>query len=472
MIRAILKNENFLIAGIILILSILSAYVLLTFTLLYIYIIPAIAIGALIIAILFRNPVYFIYLYFLSFTLFLEDAPGIQLTDVIFFCLTILFVVLYFFPYIVSGRAEVTTNIDKWYVLFIICLGFGFINGLLVSKSRIFAVSDMTYFIGVWLYFPFKYHFKSEKFRKTIFAILLIMCFYVLIRNFVNYREIIIQSNLPWQIQVARVPENEIIILTGTVLTLLAFAYHPNKLFKPFFFFLFSLFAAGLILTQSRGYWVTFVIVVLIIIAIGDRSAKLYVLFGTLFLSLIGILVVYFFFGHIFDLVVKAITHRFESIDTISSPTRMGPSLLERVYETETIVGKLLHNPIAGYGMGTRYERYYILFGTYRSMTYIHNGYLAIWFKTGIVGLVAIVAFCLATLKNLWRIFHSVNTYFMKLISLAAFSLLSGMLVVNVTSPQFLGFDSMTLIILMGIFASYYAHEQRSPQTKTNKLIT
>lgn len=456
---ALLKKDGFINGGIIFLLSILSGLLLLNFPHYFIYIFPGIAVFCLIIAAFLRNPVYFLYLYFLSFTLFLQDEPGIQVTDVIFFSLTLLFIFICLIPYIITGRAEIDTSIDKWYVLFIISLGFGFINGLIVSNSRMYTFSDMTYFIGVILYFPFKYHFKSEDFRRVVFLILIFMCGFVLIRNFLNYREIIVQSTISWEIQDARVAENEIIVLVGAILSFLAYAYHPNKLLKVVFFFIYSLFVAGLILTQSRGYWITLLIATVIIVFMSDQPAKKYTIAGPLILGGIGIFVAYFFFNHIFFIVIKALSKRFTSISTVSSTSKMGASLLERVLETKTIVTRLLHNPIAGYGMGTTYQRYYILLKTYMTMTYIHDGYLAIWFKAGLVGLLAIVAFCLSTLKNLWRIFHSAGTFYLKFISLASFSLLTGMLIVNVTSPQFLGFDSMTLIILMGVFASFYSSQ-------------
>ncbi|HKJ34364.1 MAG TPA: hypothetical protein VKA34_21245, partial [Balneolales bacterium] len=111
------------------------------------------------------------------------------------------------------------------------------------------------------------------------------------------------------------------------------------------------------------------------------------------------------------------------------------------------------------YGMGVEYHRYYILLRDYIPITYIHNGYLAIWFKTGILGLISIIGLTLIVLHHLMLIYKRTEVLFIKIIALSSFGLLSGMLVVNMTSPQFYAFDSMTLIILISVFASHYYNQ-------------
>ena len=457
MISTFIKRDTYLNAGILFVLSILSGIILWTFPRYFIFIFPGLALISLSIAILLRNPVYFLYVYFLSFTLHLDNEPGIQVTDLIFFILSLIFLLLFFFPYLITGRAEIDNSIDKWYLLLFISIVYGFIIGLLDAKSKSFAVSDMTYFLGLWLYFPFKYHFKSEQFQKAILAIFILICFFVLIRNFINYREIVIQANVEWEIQKARVAMNEIIILSGAILSVLSFSHFKQKLIKVGSYILYALFLAGLVLTQSRGYWIGFVVALMAIYIVSDKHVRRHLLFGTLALIVFVTLTTFFFFNDIFSIIIKALEARWDSISTIGSASRMGPSLLERVYETQTIVHKLLHNPIAGYGMGVMYHRYYILFGTYRTMTFIHNGYLAIWFKTGIVGLIAATMFCLSTLKYLRKIVIYSDTKLLKIVSQSAFGLVVAILIVNITSAQFIGFENMMILALIAAFTSYYA---------------
>jgi len=457
MLKVVLHRENVLIGAFALTLLLFLSAVLYKFSGLSTYIIPAIGLAALFIAVIIRNPVYFIYLYFLSFALFLENNPGLQFTDLLFFIFTALFFGLYLLPTIITGQAIIETSIDKWYILFVIFIIFGFFNGLLYSHSRFHTISDMTYFIGVALFFPFKKHFNSETFQKVIFSILVLICFFVLIRNFLNYREIIISANVQWQIQKARVTTNEIILLTGAILALTGSAYTPKKIVKLLLFFIYALFIAGLILTQSRGYWVAFLIILFVIFFTSEKKVRHTVFWGNLLLSIIGFLTIYYFFNNIFDIVMNALAARWNTISSLASESQMGASLLERVYEAETILHKLFLNPITGYGMGVEYHRYYILTGDYIPMTYIHNGYLAIWFKTGIIGLISIIGFSIVVLHRLWMIYKRSEVKFLKMIALSSFGLLTGMLVVNVTSPQFFAFDSMTLIILISVFASHYS---------------
>jgi len=371
--------------------------------------------------------------------------------------MTFLFIGLYLIPMIIRGEVTIDTNIDRWYIVFVIFLIFGFFNGLLQSQSKFHTFSDMTYFLGLGLYFPFKKHLKSEKFQKIIFSILIFICVFVLLRNFINYRQVILSANLEWKVQKARVAVNEIIILTGCILSLLGYAYTSKKIFKLFLFFIFSFFITGLILTQSRGYWITYVFAVFILLIFGDNRIRRNVIMANLVLGIIGFVTAYLFFNKIFNIVISTLASRWESITTVTSVSHMDTSLLERFYETETIIHKLMISPVTGYGTGVSYQRYYIIPGIYLPMTFIHNGYLAIWFKTGIMGLIAILGFCFTTLLKLWKIYRLTDFGLLNLISLACISLLTGMLIVNITSPQFFSFEGMTLIILIGVFASYYS---------------
>ena len=456
MLSAFLKSDQYFHFGIFLLLSILSGFLLLNYSLDFVYILPGIAFSALLLAIFLRNPVYFLYVYLVTFTLHFDNEPGIQLTDLIFFGFTLVFLIFYFFPYLLTGRAEIDNNIDKWYLLLIISIVYGFILGLFSVQNKGLAISDMTYFLGLWLFFPIKYHFKSKQFQKVVLYIFLAICLFVLIRNFQNYREIVIQANVQWQVQKARVAMNEIIILAGTIITMLGFSKLQGKPAKLISFFFYALFMAGLILTQSRGYWIGFISAAIAIFFVSDKTTRKFILYGNLILIILGIFTALVFFNNIFMIVMKAMAARWDSISTLSSTSHMGSSLLERVLETKAILSKLLINPIAGYGMGAIYHRYSVLFGTYTAMTYIHNGYLAIWFKTGIIGLIASTFLCISCLSPLRKIAKVTDSQGLKIISLSAFGLVIGMLIVNITSAQFLSFDSLMVLALIAAFASYY----------------
>lgn len=456
MLAAFLKRDHFLNFGIFLLLSILSGFLLLKYSLDFTYIFPLIALSGLFLALFLRNPAYFLYVYMISFTLHLDNEPGIQVTDLIFFAFTIIFLVFYFFPYLLSGRAEIDNSIDKWYILLGLIVIYGFIFGLLTAQNKGLVISDMTYFLGLWLFFPVKYHFKSKQFQKIVLFIFLAMCVFVLIRNFLNYREIVIQANVPWQVQKARVAMNEIIILAGTIITMLGYSKLQSKAAKLVSFFFYALFLAGLVLTQSRGYWIGFLSATIAIFIASDKPTRRYIFWGNLLLIVVGVITALIFFNNIFMIVMKALQARWDSISTLSSTSHMGSSLLERVIETKTILNKLLVNPIAGYGMGAIYHRYSIIFSTYTPMTYIHNGYLAIWFKTGIVGLIAATFLCFSSLKPLLKISKAASSQSLKIISLSAFGLVISMLIVNITSAQFLSFDSLMVLALIAAFASYY----------------
>ncbi|HKI47257.1 MAG TPA: hypothetical protein VKA08_18145, partial [Balneolales bacterium] len=305
-------------------------------------IIFALGISAALVVVLAYNPTLYIYLYLLSLSLYLNNSPGIQTTDLIFFILTILFVVFFTIPYSVTNKTSIDNTLDYWYLLFIICLIFGFFNGLVHSTNKALVVSDLAYFLGLSLYFPLKNKFREKRFQRYAAIIFSLILIFVLVRNFIDYKQIILSSVETWQVQDARVPMNELLVMSGAIFALVTFASIDQFSVRIISFILYGLFVAGLILTQSRGYWIAFIVSVITLLVIGKAGIKKKILYLNLFLGIAVILIAVIFFNNLSSIVIKALIHRWDTISTLSSESKLGSSLLERVYETQQISSKIL----------------------------------------------------------------------------------------------------------------------------------
>ena len=141
------------------------------------------------------------------------------------------------------------------------------------------------------------------------------------------------------------------------------------------------------------------------------------------------------------------------------------------------MLGKILDNPIAGYGLGVEFIRFYFFENYHLLTSYVHNGYLAVWYKFGLPGLFVFLGIAFQILKKGFRLFRlsryatnsdsAVNSVestqtistliplkIQTILSLSIVSLMSGMLLVNITSPQFLAFDSILVMTIMAAFLS------------------
>jgi O-antigen ligase len=153
-------------------------------------------------------------------------------------------------------------------------------------------------------------------------------------------------------------------------------------------------------------------------------------------------------------IVLYGLADRFLSFRDLSQDV----SLMERLLESRTILDRMAYNPIAGYGLGVTYDRYYMVLGNIIPTSFIHNGYLSAWFKLGLPGL----AVCLAIMALLvtgtfrWiRQGHADMTRLELTMAMAMFGVLISMLVVNVTSAQFYSFEGWMVLTL---HAAYLSH--------------
>ena len=420
------------------------------------------SLGVAVVGLILYKPILYIYLYLLSFLLYLNNPAGIQITDIIFFVLTLIFAGFFTIPYLITNKAKIENSLDYWYLLFVICLAFGFVNGMIHSTQKHFVISELTYFFGVLLYLPLKENFKNKNFRKYSAVIFAIILLFVLIRNFIDYKEIIVSSIQTWQVEKARVPINELLVLSGAIFSLLGYSMVKSRLVQIPSSVLYVSFLTGLILTQSRGYWIAFIVSLITILLISQNRVKKKIIFFNLFIGIAGILTAFIFFNDIFSLVTQALIHRWDTIGSLDLGSRLGPSLLERVYETKQILSKLLFNPIAGYGLGVTYHRYMILFASYMVTDYIHNGYLGIWFKLGIPGLISILSFHVLAIRKTYFIYKHSNSPKIRITALGIISILTGMLFVNITSPQYYNFVGMIVIISSAAFASALSSQDSS----------
>lgn len=393
----------------------------------------------------------FILLYVFSSIAFLENEPGIQTIEIPFYALSLVLALYQLFS-ICRGSLTLETTLDKLFFFLLLLLPYGVILGILNGAALYKAAGEMTYFFGILLYFPLRKQLTTEGFRKTLQVIVLCIVAYVLVRNLINYRLLLVQAVLPWQAENARIAANEFILVFGACLLMSAAALAPSRNRQFIFTGLFLAMIGGLILTQSRGYWLAFIFGAACIFYVINRRGKIRILFTLLLVSTTSLLVAYIFFGDLLNLVLNALSARFQSIGS----GKLDISLQERVLEYKTVFGLILDNPIAGYGMGYEYVKKMLVFDYSIRASYVHNGYLAAWFKLGLPGLLTFVSIWIVCIKESTRLYRGNFSIVKKVIALSVVGTVTGILIVNNTSPQVLTFES---ILFVSLFSAYLSTE-------------
>ena len=410
-----------------------------------------------ILAFTLKRPEYLVLSFFFLLPFSLENPEGVTAGELAFLSLAVIIAFIFFFLPVITGRIKIETPLDKMFLIFTLLLPIASILGLLHGANLYASIGELTYFTGILIYFALRHYLDKESFQKSLLFVFTLVLIFVIVRNFYNYQEIILQAYLPWQVEKARVTSNEVLILFFTTLCTSSFVYSKNL--KQTVFSL--LFLGGgflsLILTQSRGYWLAFLISFSVVfIFVSAKKKNRMVLYFSIILALtLGIAKIYF--SDFFDLIFNAILIRFESISTSA---QVDISLLERFQESATVFSKIAINPILGYGFGTEYVKFIFFERIHISTSYIHNGYLAAWYKLGLPGLLILLGICVSIFRNSFRIFKNSELLINKVLGLTIMATLAGMMLVNNTSPQFLALDSIVLLTVMGAYCSEFSQSK------------
>ncbi len=324
--------------------------------------------------------------------------------------------------------------------------------------SEAFALSMLA------LYFPVKE--ACLRHRHGLLMILLVIGWiglFTALRNFMHYQEILLKATQAWQVARGRVATNDSLVMAPSVVFLVVLIFARQWRHRAVLLGAFLTFFAGLLLTQSRGYWVAFLLGALVLFLLVDRRYKTrLVLLGLAGLASV-LLIGFVFFGDYVTLIGASLLKRFASLGTAASRDL---SLINRFYESKVVLGHILENPVLGYGMGVSYYFYDLTTDTTRVDTFIHNGYLALWYKFGVCGLALALFFWLRTA---WR---GVQAFRLReapalprVCGLAAAATLAAFTVSTLTSnPFYLNDTTFILGVLMGLAGGAYARATYRPR--------
>lgn len=333
---------------------------------------------------LFQRPVLNLSVLLVSFLSTLSYDSGVQLQEVVYGLYYYSFVLYWYGTRLLRGERFVWTPVDRA-VAFTIVFGLvvGVALGVLFGGSALMIRGEATAFTMLGLYFPVKELCRQKHYGPEIIAgVFFFVGLFIAIRNFFNFKEIILAATEAWQVADARPGLNEMHLLIPAILALVLLLHVRRWIPRLALTVAFLVLVSALVLTKSRGYWIdfAFAIAVLAVLLRGRYRWRLIlaVIGGTAGLVLVALL----FFGPLFDLVLSGTLNRFGTLGTAFTEDR---SLVNRMIESSAIWEGIKQNPILGHGFGTTISYFDLNFLTTRTKSFMHNGYIALWFKQGLL---------------------------------------------------------------------------------------
>jgi len=317
-------------------------------------------------------------------------GEGFQVREVLYGLYYLSFLAIWFITRLFVYRDPIFEDSADWAMAFFLCwVSVSFGLTLLFGGSVQGAISEWIAFSMLAFYFPVKEACKSyRRGTEAMIGVLLGLGVFVAVRNLISFQSLLQSAEMVWQIMHGRVITNEILLLVPALIALTGFLHVKKRSHRYVLLAGFLLFFTSLILTQSRAYWIDFGFgfVVLFVLVERWRKYRLLAWSTASFLGLIGITFV--FFENLFYLLASGLIDRFLSIGSAASKDI---SLVNRFYEWNAVWTAIKKNPIVGYGMGVPYSVFDIVSGETITKPFSHNGFLMIWYKFGLIGLVALV---------------------------------------------------------------------------------
>ena len=367
---------------------------------------PLVLVGAVGLVILFQYPLMNLCLVLSSFVLIAGFEEGFQVTEILYGLYYLGFLGHWYFTRIVLYREAVFRRPEeRTLVIFLVLVSLSFPLTILFDGSFSGFVSEWLSISFLGLYFPIRE--AIERNRQGLVAVLgaiLLVGMFVLIRNVLNFQDVISSAEYAYEVARGRAVTNESLLIVPAIMCLVFMIFKTRWIPGLAFFALFLAFFAGVLLTQSRGYWLAFLMASLVILLIVPIRQKLILTISSI-VTIVGIVVIGMaVFGDVILLLVYGVAERFLSIMTASTSDI---SLVNRFTEAMGVWEYVRLNPILGYGMGVEYRVHDIIYDVTVVKTFIHNGYIALWYKFGIWGTSMMFFFLGSVLRRAFLVFRS-----------------------------------------------------------------
>lgn len=420
---------------------------------------PVVLLAGITFFVLFSRPLANLCGVLMGFVALTDYEAGIQVLEVIYGMYFISFLVYWFLRRLFIEKKQLISSFEDRTILLLLILVTCYLPiSFLFNGYPQGIFSEWIAFTLLAFYFPVKEAIKEhEHGAKIVLLSILVIGLFVGIRNMIFYQGVLSNATQAWQVAKGRVATNDNLLMVTSIYALVLFTYARSLKTQTFFLSTFLLFFTGLILTQSRAYWIAFVFGAFVMFLWVGRQQKRRILLITLTGLASVLLIGFIFLQDLFFLIFGGIIDR---LLTLQTATTADISLVNRFRETAAAWAQVVKNPILGYGMGVPYVFFDIAHGSTDVDAFIHNGYLSLWYKYGILGLGLMLVFWFGSIRKGYKAFKTASaSYEVRITGLIASSTLIAFMLTTITSnPFFLNDTLFIFALLTGMAAG--AHER------------
>lgn len=307
--------------------------------------------------------------------------------------------------------------------------------------STIKGIREFALFFGYLMYFPIR-EYVAEKGWERILWILLSVCAVAAIYGVVKYKMSISIAEYFWQVIGSREALNEPLFMSALIIL---FGFVAARRYKLFLITaLIALNAVALALTFSRGYWISAIIGIALLAFVTPGNPRRTILTLSVLSTLAVVVVAEIMFPRVFTDLIQGLGVRLAKVSLNDI------SLENRFVESAAVLKRVALSPIIGYGLGAEFTFFNIITKLSETTWYIHNAYLFLLYKFGIVGTALYLSSYFYMLIKTALFAFRLNDESIRVILMSLVCTMCVMLIVSVTSPQF--YDRVAILILTTIW--------------------
>jgi O-antigen ligase len=377
--------------------------------------------------------------------LFLQVSEGISVVEVAFACLFYGGFALWFIDrWFVKRERMLASPGDLSLILFLLFAAATIVTAVVAQNKILLWFREYLMLTGFLLYFPLREVFRKERDRKVVYGAFFLIALIIASHNLYRYRSGAIVATFLWELVGARQAVNEPLMFAVIVAGVAVWMTTAQRWIRWLSLLIVVFFTLSLILTFSRGYWIGTIVGIAILFLVARPGERRKLVQLSLIGGIGGVGLMFLVFPKIFyDLALTIINRFFTSALALEDK-----SVANRVAESEVVWKLISRNPIAGAGLGSEISYFHLLRQSTQHTYYMHNAYLYLWFKLGLIGLVVFLTAFVSKIKAGYTWLKTCGDDTRRVPVMAALAILVAMMEITITSPQFYARDSILIIVL------------------------
>lgn len=301
------------------------------------------------------------------------------------------------------------------------------------------------------LFFPFYFPAKeivrrAEHGPLVLGGVILWLGLVAVLLNLIGLRSALSSATQAYEVVDVRVAAGMMQMTAASLVTLAALATPRPRGIQAVLLAILGTLLVGLVVGKSRAFWVAVALGMALLGGLlrGTDRRRLVLALGLGTVCVVGIGVVAV--GDQVALIGAGALDRLMSL----AEGRRDLSLATRFAETQAAMDRVAQNPVLGHGWGVQVTHYSLVSAGTRSWAFLHNGYVALWFKLGLWGLGLMLVTWLATLaRGLWALWTERLETDERALLAGSVATLAVLLLTASTSNPFSIMDQMLLLGLL-----------------------